>query len=531
MTAELNPTIDTSRSVTDDSPGPFGAPTNGSGPTEVRVAIVGTGFGGLGTAVALKRAGIEDFVLLERAHEVGGTWRANTYPGCQCDVPSTLYSFSFAPNPEWTRTYPLQSEIWDYLRGVARDYGLEAHLRFGHDVKAGRWDENRKRWLLETTGGDFTAQLVVLGVGALSEPSIPPLPGLEDFEGAIFHSANWDHEHDLRGERVAVIGTGASAIQFVPEIQPEVSELQIYQRTAPWIMPHPDRAVTRWERALWRAFPRTQHLWRAGVYAARETMVLGLTRDPRLMAGMEMVARQHLRSQVPDPDLRSKLRPRYRLGCKRILVSENYYPAVCEDNVEVVTGGVKQVRPHSIVGLDGVERAVDTIICGTGFLVTSPPSAAYVRGRGGRRLSEAWRETMSAYLGTTIAGFPNAFMLTGPNTGLGHSSMVYMIESQINYVVDALQTMDRLGVDAVDVRPEVQDAYNVELQRKLGRSVWSLGGCQSWYMDASGRNTTLWPSFTFRFRARTRTFNPADYTLSTASVRAPSAPAPSPVTA
>jgi cation diffusion facilitator CzcD-associated flavoprotein CzcO len=494
--------------------------------TDVRVAIVGSGFAGLGMAVKLKQAGIDDFVVLERADDVGGTWRANTYPGCQCDVPSTLYSFSFAPNPDWTHTYPLQPEIWDYLRGIARDYGITPHVRCGAPVTAASWDDETRRWTLETSKGQVTAQVVVLGVGALSEPSIPPIPGIESFEGTIFHSADWNHEHDLSGERVAVIGTGASAIQLIPRIQPRVGALDVYQRTPPWVMPHPDREVTKLERSLWRAFPRSQHLWRAAVWAARESMVVGLTRAPRLMRGMELVARAHLRKQVRDRQLRRRLMPRYRLGCKRILVSNEYYPAMCQPNVELVTGGIAEIKPHSIVDRDGRERPVDTIIFGTGFQVTDPPSASYMRGRDGALLSEVWGQSMSAFLGTTIAGFPNAFMITGPNTGLGHSSMVYMIESQIAYVMDALRTMDERGAAAVEVRPEVQSAYNDELQAKLGGTVWSTGGCKSWYLDSTGRNTTLWPSFTFRFREQTRTFDPADYVLSTMQNGHPRSTAP-----
>jgi cation diffusion facilitator CzcD-associated flavoprotein CzcO len=481
--------------------------------TDVRIAIVGSGFAGLGTAVNLKREGIEDFVVLERADDVGGTWRENTYPGCQCDVPSTLYSFSFAPNPRWTHTYPLQPEIWDYLRRIASDYGIAPHIRYGHEVTAGAWDEDGQRWTLETTGGPITAQVLVLAAGALSEPSIPPIPGLETFKGKVFHSARWDHEHELRGERVAAIGTGASAIQFVPRIQPQVDELHVYQRTAPWIMPHPDRPTTALERLIWRTFPRSQHLWRAAVWTARESMVVGLTMEPRLMVGMELVAKAHLRKQVLDPHLRRDLTPHYRLGCKRILVSSDYYPALCEPNVQLITGGVCEILPHSIVAADGTERAADTIIFGTGFQVTDPPAAAYVRGREGKLLADLWRGNMSAYLGTTIAGFPNAFMVTGPNTGLGHSSMIYMIESQVAYLMAALRAMDRRGAAVIDVRPEVQRGYNDELQRKLARTVWNSGGCRSWYLDASGRNTTLWPSFTFRFRERTRTFDESDYVL------------------
>jgi cation diffusion facilitator CzcD-associated flavoprotein CzcO len=485
--------------------------------TDVRVAIVGSGFAGLGTAVNLKRAGIEDFVVLERAGDVGGTWRDNTYPGCQCDVPSTLYSFSFAPNPEWTHTYPLQQEIWDYLRKIARDYGITPHLRLGHAVTGAEWDEDASRWRLETTRGTLTAQVIVLGTGALSEPSLPPIPGLEEFQGTMFHSAEWKHDHDLGGERVAVIGTGASAIQFLPQIQPRVGELHLYQRTPPWIMPHPDRSVTGPERALWRAYPRAQHLWRAGVYAARESMVVGLTMEPRLMAGLELVARRHLRSQVPDRELRRRLTPSYRLGCKRILVSNEYLPAVAQPNVRLITDGIERIAPHSIVSRDGTERPVDTIIFGTGFQVTTPPSAQYVCGRGGVRLSDAWQQGMSAYLGSTIAGFPNAFMIVGPNTGLGHSSMVYMIESQVAYIVDALRTMDQRGVAAVEVKPEVQQRFVDELHRELQGTVWNAGGCRSWYLDAHGRNTTLWPSFTFRFRQRTKAFDADDYELTPAA--------------
>jgi cation diffusion facilitator CzcD-associated flavoprotein CzcO len=478
-----------------------------------RVAIVGSGFAGLGMARALKRARMNDFVVLERAAGLGGTWRDNTYPGCQCDVPSTLYSFSFAPNPKWTHTYPLQAEILEYLRGVSREERLAPHLRFEHEVKTAHWDDDTKRWTVETPRGRFTANMLVLAAGFLSNPAIPAVPGLADFQGTVFHSAGWNHGHDLQGRKVAVIGTGASAIQFVPRIQKQVSELYVFQRTAPWILPHPDRPTTRLERFLWRAIPRSQHLWRAGVYAARESMVVGLTLEPRLMRTAEQVAKAHLRAQVRDPDLRRILTPQYRLGCKRILISNDYYPALCEDNVTVVNAGLKEVRSDSVVGTDGDAREVDTIIFGTGFHATDPPQAGFVRGRQGRLLAESWQTGMSAYLGTACHGFPNAFILVGPNTGLGHSSMVYMIESQVGYVVEALRAMERHGATEIDVRPEVQAAYDADVQRKLGGTVWNSGGCRSWYLDASGRNTTLWPSFTFRFRELTRAFDPADYAL------------------
>jgi cation diffusion facilitator CzcD-associated flavoprotein CzcO len=484
--------------------------------THFRVAVVGSGFAGLAMARALKREGIEEFVVLERADELGGTWRDNSYPGCQCDVASTLYSFSFAPNPGWTHTFPLQREILEYLRGVARTEKLGPHLRFGEEVMAARFDDDGKRWAVQTRQNEFAADILVLGVGALAQPSIPAVPGLADFEGAVFHSAAWDHQHDLRNHNVAVIGTGASAIQFVPRIQPDVARLHVFQRTAPWVLPHADRPTTRLERGLWRAFPRTQHLWRAASYAGREALVLGLALEPRLMRAAELIAKAHLRAQVADPELRRALTPPYRLGCKRILISNDYYPALSAPNVTLVQGGLEEVRKHSVIGSDGVEREVDTIIFGTGFHVTDPPQAGFVRGRHGQLLADAWRTGMSAYLGTVCHGFPNAFMLVGPNTALGHSSMVYMIESQVAYAMKALRTMARLGAAEIDVRPEVQAAYNEALQRRLARTVWNSGGCRSWYLDAHGRNTTLWPSFTFRFRELTRRFDPTDYVLSPA---------------
>jgi cation diffusion facilitator CzcD-associated flavoprotein CzcO len=490
----------------------------------VHIAIIGTGFAGLGTAVRLKQEGIEDFVILERAADVGGTWRDNSYPGCRCDVPSHLYSFSFALNPEWTNTFSPQPEIWDYLRRVVEEHGLAPHLRLGHDVTDAAWDEQTRTWHVETSQGAFEADVVVGGMGPLSEPAVPDIPGLDTFAGAVFHSAHWDHEHDLAGERVAVIGTGASAIQFVPRIQPEVAKLHLFQRTPPWILPHTDRPVTNAERRLYRVLPSAQRLVRAAIYWAREMLVFGFARDPRLMAVPETLGRNHLKRQVRDPELRRKLKPRYRVGCKRILLSNEYYPALTKPNVEVVTDGVREVRPHSIVVADGTEREVDTIILGTGFHVTDSPAAAHVRGRDGRTLAEVWQCSPEAYLGTAISGFPNLFMIIGPNTGLGHNSMVFMIESHLSYVIDALKTMDERDVAAVEVRPEVQKAFVRDVAERMEGTVWT-SGCSSWYIDATGRNSTLWPDFTWRFRQRTRRFDPTDYVLHARS-EAPAAPVP-----
>jgi cation diffusion facilitator CzcD-associated flavoprotein CzcO len=480
--------------------------------TDFRVAIVGTGFSGLGMAIRLKQEGIDDFVVFERAGEVGGTWRDNTYPGVACDVPSHLYSFSFAPNPGWSRTFSPGREIQDYLRRCAARFDVTPHVRFEHEVTAAAWDEGSQRWRIETSGGTFTAQVLVAGPGPLSEPSIPRIPGLDSFQGPAFHTARWDHDEDLRGKRVAVIGTGASTIQVVPEIQPLVAKLHLFQRTAPWIMPHPDRALSTHEHKLYRRLPAAQLAMRAAIYWARETFVLPFIHR-RLAPLPERMARRHLESQVRDPELRRKLTPDYTIGCKRILISNDYYPALSKPNVELETDGIREVRQHSIVTADGRELEVDAIVLGTGFRVTDMPAAGYIRGRSGESLADAWKGSMQAYLGTSIAGFPNLFMLVGPNTGLGHNSIVFMIESQLAYVLDALRTMDARGLASVDVRPDVQEAYNVELQEGLSDTVWSRGGCASWYLDDTGRNTTLWPRGTWSFRTRTRRFDPAAYTL------------------
>ncbi len=477
----------------------------------VEVIIVGSGFAGLGMAIRLKEMGISDFVVLERADEVGGTWRDNTYPGAACDVPSHLYSFSFAPNPDWSSSFSPQGEIQDYLRRTADDFGVRPHLRFGTEVRHARWDEGRQRWHVETSTGSLEAQFLVSATGALSEPSLPALPGLETFSGTTFHSARWRHDHDLAGERVAVIGTGASAIQFVPQIQPRVGHLSVFQRTPPWIIPRWDRRFTRPERWLFRHVPVVQRLARTGIYWSREAYVFGFAFDPRLMKAAELVARAHLRRQVPDPELRARLTPDYTIGCKRILISNDYLPALTRPNVDLVTSGIAEVRERSIVTADGDERPVDTIIFGTGFHVTDMPVASRLVGRGGVLLADHWRDGAHAHRGTTTGGFPNLFMLVGPNTGLGHSSQVFMIESQIDYVADALGHAAARGAATVGVRPDAEAAWNERVQADMEGTVWTSGQCASWYLDASGRNTTLWPSFTFRFRRETRRFDPAAY--------------------
>jgi cation diffusion facilitator CzcD-associated flavoprotein CzcO len=491
------------------------------------IGILGTGFAGLGLAIRLRQQGIEDFIVLERAEEVGGTWRDNTYPGCQCDIPSHLYSYSFAPNPNWSRFFPLQQEILDYLRDCARRFGVLPHVRFGCEVTGAAWDEEEGFWRVRTAQGEeLTATVVVAGQGGLSEPSLPDIEGLETFAGAMFHTARWDHGHDLRGRRVAVVGTGASSVQLVPEIQPLVERLTLFQRTPPWIMPHPDRPVRDWERRLFRALPFTQKLFRAGVYAFNEARVLPFTRKPDLMKVGELVARRHLRRQIPhDRDLRRRLTPTYRMGCKRVLMSNTYYPALAQPNVEVVTESIASVRPEGVVTRDGVLHEVDTIIFGTGFYVADMPFMSQVTGRDGRTMAEHFAGSPQAYKGTTVAGFPNLFLLTGPNTGLGHNSIVYMLESQFNYVLDALRVMRERGAGRVEVRPEAQERFNANLQRAMQGTVWTTGGCASWYIDRNGLNTTLWPGWTWDFRRRTRRFDPDAYVFGPAAEGRPLAEA------
>ena len=476
-----------------------------------RIAIIGTGFAGLGMAIRLRQAGMHDFVVFERADDVGGTWRDNQYPGCQCDVPSHLYSFSFAPNPEWSRTFSMQPEIWDYLRRVAREHGVLPYVRFGHEVQEATWDDDAKRWLLQTSQGAYTADVVVTGMGGLSEPSIPDIPGLEDFEGPAFHSAQWDHTADLAGRRVAVVGTGASAIQIVPNIQPKVAELQLYQRTPAWIMPHPDRRITDAEKRLYKRLPALQKAMRGAIYWARETFVFGFMRPRFQRRGPEKIARRHIATQVKDRELRRKLTPSYTMGCKRVLLSNDYYPALGQPNVDVVTDGIREIRANSIVTADGTERPVDVIVLGTGFKITDQPATERVRGRDGRLLGDHWDGSPRALNGSAIPGFPNLFMLLGPNTGLGHNSVVFMIESQIAYVMDCLRQMDRHGLAVVEAREEAERAFSASVDAKMRGTVWMEGGCASWYLDRNGRNSTLWAGTSWSFRQLTKRFDLSQY--------------------
>ncbi|MFF2364898.1 flavin-containing monooxygenase [Streptomyces sp. NPDC058122] len=488
----------------------------------VRVAVIGSGFGGLGAAVRLRREGITDFVVLERAGGVGGTWRDNSYPGCACDVPSHLYSFSFAPNPEWPRTFSGQEHIRAYLEHVADVFRLRPHLRFNSEVTMMTWDTDKLHWRIETSGGTLTADVVVSATGPLSDPKIPSVPGIDTFTGKVFHSARWDHDYDLSGKRVAMIGTGASAIQIVPAIQPDVARLTLFQRTPPWVMPRVDRAISGPERWLHRRLPFTAQARRGLLWGIRELQVQAFTKRPDELGLVERLAKRNISRAVKDPELRAKLTPDYRIGCKRILLSNAYYPALTRPNVDVVASGLAEIDGSTLVAADGTRADVDAIVFGTGFHVTDMPIADRVVGADGRTLAEAWKDGMKSLRGATAAGFPNWMTIIGPNTGLGNSSMILMIESQLNYMADFVRQLGVLGGRvALDARPGAVDAWNHRVQERMKRTVWNTGGCTSWYLDANGVNTTVWPGTTTEFRGATRRVDLGEYDVLRAAEPAP----------
>jgi cation diffusion facilitator CzcD-associated flavoprotein CzcO len=481
-------------------------------PRRCDVAIIGSGFSGLCVAIGMKRAGMHDFVMLEQAARIGGTWRDNHYPGAACDIASNLYSFSFEPNPRWSRVYPQQRELQRYLEHCADKYGLRPHLHCNCEVTGARFEEATRSWRVTLRGGDeLLARLLVSATGGLSRPAIPVFDGADEFYGPVFHSARWRHDVDLSGLRVAVVGTGASAVQFVPQIVPKVEQLTLFQRTPAWIIPKPDRALSASEKLRLTRYPGWQRLLRAAVYVQREWRVILFTRWPGLLRRLQPSVLRYLKHQVADPVLRAKLTPNYMVGCKRILLSNDFYPALTRPNVSLVTEGIARIGTRGIYTHSGGFHAADVIILATGFQVGDAGTPFPIHGHSGVELNDAWAKGPQAYLGTTVAGFPNLFLMTGPNTGLGHNSMVYMIESQTRYVIDALLTMRRRGLQAVDVRPTVQSEFNAAVQRRLGRSVWATGGCKSWYLSADGSNSTLWPDFTFKYRFLTRRFDVACY--------------------
>ncbi|MFC9977603.1 flavin-containing monooxygenase [Spirillospora sp. NPDC127200] len=481
-----------------------------------KVVVIGTGFSGLGMAIGLKKSGVHDFVILEKADEVGGTWRENTYPGCACDIMSLLYSYSFEPKADWSRMFPRQAELLAYIKDIVVKYDLEQHIRFETEVTGAEYDDATDTWRVSVAGNGAApgevvrGRALVAGMGPLHQPNVPDLPGLDSFEGTTFHSAEWDHDYDLTGKRVAVIGTGASAIQFVPQIAKRVGSLTLFQRTPPWIMPKPDRRITGVERTLFRRVPGVQRGYRNGIYLLQESFVLGF-KNPGLLKAASGIAQLHLARQVPDRELRRKLTPNYTMGCKRTLVSSDYYPALMRPNVEVTTEGVAEVRANSIVAGDGTEYPVDAIIFGTGFHVTDAFEHAHIVGRDGLRIQDAWKDGIQAHLGVAVAGFPNLFLLLGPNSGLGHNSMIFIIEAQIRYVLQCLRLLEGTGGTRIAVRDGVQDRFNRWVQKKSEGAVWVAGGCTSWYLDDNGVNRAAWPASTVNYWLRTRRVRPADF--------------------
>ncbi|MER7765591.1 NAD(P)/FAD-dependent oxidoreductase [Kitasatospora sp. NPDC096140] len=481
----------------------------------LKVAVIGAGISGLGTAIGLLRRGEDDFLVFERADDLGGTWRDNTYPGCACDVQAHLYSFSFARNPEWKSTFATQAEVHAYLTACATRYGVDPHLRYGHELLDARWDDTHQHWNLRTTHGRYTARILVTGTGYLSNPATPDLPGLDTFTGTVFHSSQWNHDHDLTGRNIAVIGTGASAIQFVPKIQPQVARLDLYQRTPPWVAAKPDKPNTARHTWMLRHLPGYQRFRRAFNQHGREIVAFFMS-SPSRTTGMKNMAAGHLKKSVKDPALRQRLTPDYTVGCKRLLFSNTWYPAIQQPNVDIVSDTITRIGPTHITTADGTRRDIDTIILATGFTATNRPIAHRIHGRDNTTLADTWNtHGMTAHRGTTIHGFPNLFMILGPNTTLGHSSQTVMIEAQITYILDALKTLDTHHITSIDVHEDAQNAYNHNVQTRLKNTVWNNGGCTSWYTDTRGNNPSIWPTYTWRFRKQTRHLDISNYQTTT----------------
>ena len=463
------------------------------------VVVIGAGFSGLGAAIKLVEAGVEDVVVLERADEVGGTWRDNTYPGAACDIPSVLYSYSFAPNPHWSRVYSGGPEILGYLRHLADRFGLRPRIRFGTTVTALAFDEDAGRWQVTTDRGEVSARAVVLAGGPLSTPGWPAIAGRETYRGHMIHSAAWDHDHDLTGQRVAVVGTGASAVQIIPEIVDRVEHLTVFQRTAGWVVPRLDLPVPAPLRAVFGAVPAAQAGTRLAAYALHETMATGMVWSTPVTTAIETVARRHLRAQVPDPWLRRQLTPDFRAGCKRMLISNDYYPALQRDNAKLVTWPIVRMSPDGIRTADGIERRFDCVVYATGFDVATTGSPMPVTGTGGRRLADDWASGVSAYRSVSVSGYPNLFLTFGPNSGPGHNSALVYLEGQLDYLTRGVRRILEEDLAVLDVRAEVQERYNQRIQRRLRRTTWN-SGCSSWYLTADGFNGTMYPGFATQYR-------------------------------
>jgi cation diffusion facilitator CzcD-associated flavoprotein CzcO len=474
------------------------------------VVIIGAGFSGMAAAAKIARLTRCSYVILEQAGEVGGTWRDNTYPGCACDIPAPLYSFSFLQNPNWHQLFATQPEILDYMRAASRHLGLAERIRFHSLVSSAEWDDVTCRWRVATQDGRrFSARYLVNAVGLLHHPLIPEVPGIGQFNGSAFHSAQWDHHVDLSGKKVVVIGTGASAIQFIPAVVDTVAKLTVFQRTPPWILPKTNRRFSGAERARMRRNALARWKRRQKLFWVHEKRAKGFFGDESAMRPTHQMALKHLERQVHDPDFRAKLTPNYQIGCKRLLISSDYYPAICKPHVELVTDVIERASPHGVITSSGRLVEADVVIYGTGFDAQRSMTLIPIRGRRGALLDQAWSSGPRAYLGTLVSGFPNLFLMCGPNTGLGHNSQLFMIEAQANYVARCLRYAR--GTAVIEVDRAAEDRYNDELQRELVATVWQAGGCRSWYQDAAtGRNTLLWPRPVLDFWLRTRRVRRAD---------------------
>jgi cation diffusion facilitator CzcD-associated flavoprotein CzcO len=497
---------------------------------QTKILVVGGGYSGIGTAIRLKQSGIDDFILIEKAAKLGGTWRENTYPMAGADTPSIIYSFSYARNPEWDYTFALQPQIEQYLDDVADRFGVPAHVQLNTTAEMATWNERAALWTVETSHGTITAKYVITCAGPMHEAAMPNLPGVETFAGDAFHTARWDHDVELKGKRVAVIGTGASAIQYVPVIQKEVGKLIVFQRTAPWVMPRFNRRATKLKKSIYRRFPAINRAVAHMIYAGSEGLQL-LERRPARMRLIEKVGLRHLKNQVPDDQLRERLTPHFAMGCKRILFSNTWYPAITADNAEVVSHGVAEITPTGLIDTTGVHHEVDVIIYSTGFKVTDPDVAKRVRGRDGQLLSELWQGSPYAYQSVAVHGYPNAFVMLGPNVGNGHGSVSTLIELLADYVVRGIETAERIGAESIEVKEHVQNAWGAEIQDSLRGTVWNDGGCSSYYIDETGRNSAIYPWTTLRFRRDTREFKLEDYEVTMPSIDAPGEPARETVTA
>lgn len=487
------------------------AGTQQAEPKVVDALVVGAGLSGIGAGVTLARAGWHDFVIVDKCADFGGTWRANTYPGVACDIPSQVYSFGFAPHREWSRIFAPGEEILRYLHRVADEWDLRRRTRFGTELLEATWDESSGRWMARTSGGEYRARILVLGTGILEDPKLPPVPGLAQFPGRVFHTSRWPDDYDPRGERVAVIGTGASTVQVLPEIQPLVARLSLLQRTPAWVLPKPDWKHSRAVRALVRRVPGAQKALRGMQWVGAEAFLASLL-SARASKTIAVAARWNIRRAITDPVKRAALTPDYVLGCKRALLSNTYYPALAADNVELVPSALAQVRGSTVIAGDGSGREVDTIILGTGFHVVDAPIWAAVRDRAGERLADRWKGSPTAYKGITVSGCPNMFVLWGPN---GSSASVFTaVESSLGYLGAALRTIREQGLRSVEVRPEVEAGWKAMANAYASRSMHNIGGCQTYYLDRNGENMTLFPASMRGMRDQLRTFDLDAYDVS-----------------